>query len=208
MTITLLNQEEFDRLIQIQKEFPALTFQHEPYQYVDKNKFNETDRKAFDEVSEILDKHIKGFIAFSNFYHDNKKELNIRFKYDWQADNDNKGNLPYFEGLGYLFMEDLIKGFSKVIRRENILTGKTNQMRLIMTDEQLERWQNGEHVQDVFPHYSKEIREFLISGMLPEEQDEIFGRPDDDDDDDYYLDNDNGPTGHGDECYSDADNGL
>lgn len=97
-----------------------------------------------------------------------------------------------------------------LITKKSIITGKDHQMDLPVTEEQLTRWQRGELIQNVMPELTPVQREFLISGMTPEEQEEIFGNGSQDDDDDYddYYNNDNGPTGHGDDCYSDADPGL
>ena len=58
-----------------------------------------------------------------------------------------------------------------IIRRANIFTGRVRELELDVTQEQIERWQNGELIQNVMPHLSVDEREFLISGMLPEEWD-------------------------------------
>ena len=56
------------------------------------------------------------------------------------------------------------------------LSGKTNTMEINCTADQIRRYNEGqEHVQDIFPELSLEEREFLISGITPEEWDEIFG---------------------------------
>ena len=175
MTISLITQELHDRLLEIQKEFPALTLQNEGYQYLKKRNFTEADQKAFDEVSAILQQHIQGFSEFNNFKKSKDGFVKLRFQYDWGADS----NPPttYYIGVGYMLVDELHKGFTKVIRKQNILTGKENTMRLRMNDLQFEQWQAGGKVQDVFPHLTIQEREFLISGMLPEEQDEIFNEP-------------------------------
>ena len=58
-----------------------------------------------------------------------------------------------------------------IVRRANIFTGRVRELELDVTQEQIERWQNGELIQNVMPHLSVDEREFLISGMLPEEWD-------------------------------------
>ena len=58
-----------------------------------------------------------------------------------------------------------------IIRRANIFTGRVRELELDVTQEQIERWQNGELIQNAMPHLSIDEREFLISGMLPEEWD-------------------------------------
>jgi hypothetical protein len=61
-----------------------------------------------------------------------------------------------------------------IITRESILTGKTNQLDLPVTLEQIQIWQNGTPIQNVMSHLSIQEREFLISGMSKEEQQLIF----------------------------------
>jgi len=55
-----------------------------------------------------------------------------------------------------------------LISRPNPLTGIWGFMHLDVTDEQLERWNQGELIQNVMPHLSVDEREFLISGITPE----------------------------------------
>ena len=61
-----------------------------------------------------------------------------------------------------------------VVSRQNILTGKTNEMDLPVTKEQIKTWEQGELIQNVMPHLNVVQREFLISGMSEEEQNRIF----------------------------------
>jgi hypothetical protein len=61
-----------------------------------------------------------------------------------------------------------------IITRESILTGKTNQLDLPVTLEQIQIWQSGTPIQNVMSHLSIQEREFLISGMSKEEQQLIF----------------------------------
>ena len=49
------------------------------------------------------------------------------------------------------------------------LSGQTNEMELPITPEQLRRWEHGEFVQDVFPNLTADQREFLMTGITPEE---------------------------------------
>ena len=61
-----------------------------------------------------------------------------------------------------------------IVQRRSIITGKVNTMNIDCTEEQLNRHKMGELVQDVFPNLSVEEREFLISGVTPEEWDNAF----------------------------------
>ena len=56
-----------------------------------------------------------------------------------------------------------------LVRKRSIITGDTHVWDLDVTTEQIERWQAGAFVQDVFPHLSAEEREFLINGTTPRE---------------------------------------
>lgn len=62
-----------------------------------------------------------------------------------------------------------------LIAVKNRFTGKTNEMDLPVTEEQIRRFEAGEFVQNVFPHLSATQREFLLTGMTEAEQKEIFG---------------------------------
>lgn len=60
------------------------------------------------------------------------------------------------------------------ITRKSLLTGKTHTREINITNEQLEQWRLGRHIQWVCPQLSPEDREFLISGATPEEWTEAF----------------------------------
>jgi hypothetical protein len=74
------------------------------------------------------------------------------------------------------------------ITRTSIATGITRSIELPITPEQLERWRNGELIQDAMPHLSDAEREFVLSGMTAEEwaefrrMEEEMDRADDDGD--------------------------
>ena len=112
MTITLITQEQYDRLLQIQKDFPKLTFQNKGYEYIKKSELTEDDFKAIDEISSILKIHIKGFSKFNNFKISQvTNEVVLRFQYNWSADDDYSKNPIPFIGVGYLDLIELHKGF-------------------------------------------------------------------------------------------------
>lgn len=46
---------------------------------------------------------------------------------------------------------------------------------LVMTDDQYSNWQGGELIQIALAHLTAEEREFLMTGITPEEWDEVFG---------------------------------
>jgi hypothetical protein len=86
------------------------------------------------------------------------------------------------------------------ITRTSPFSKKQNSMDLDITQEQLDRWQSGEMIQDVFPHLSADEREFLKTGITKAEWDDLFGgdsagdHPDDDGD--YRDEEDDGHNGY------------
>lgn len=69
-----------------------------------------------------------------------------------------------------------------IVQRISALTGRSSEMDLPVTEEEIARWRGGELVQDVWPSLSPDQREFLITGSTPEEWDEVFGEEDSGDD--------------------------
>ena len=65
-----------------------------------------------------------------------------------------------------------------LITRTSQLSGKTTTLNLDVTQEQMERFDmrliTGEYVQTIFPELPKEEREFILTGITPEEWDSIF----------------------------------
>lgn len=62
------------------------------------------------------------------------------------------------------------------IRKTSKLTGIERARRLPITVKQLFRWkEGGELVQDVFPHLSADDREFLMTGITPDEWAKYMG---------------------------------
>lgn len=64
------------------------------------------------------------------------------------------------------------------ITRTSTISGKTRTRDIDVTEEQLSRWKAGGLIQVVMPHLSSDDREFLMSGITPEEWDELFKDPD------------------------------
>ena len=59
-----------------------------------------------------------------------------------------------------------------IVKKHNFLTGMEVEMDLPVTQEQLDRYEYGDELaQDVFPELSPEYREFIISGIKPDEWD-------------------------------------
>jgi hypothetical protein len=80
------------------------------------------------------------------------------------------------------------------ITRTNILTQKESTMELDITQEQIDAFQNGAKVQDAFPNLTDDEREFILTGMSPEEWDATVPEEDEEDEEneiDWDDDNSN-----------------
>lgn len=60
------------------------------------------------------------------------------------------------------------------ITRTSPVSGITRTMSLPVTQEQLNRVQAGGYVQNIFPNLSADEREFILTGITPDEWDELF----------------------------------
>jgi hypothetical protein len=66
------------------------------------------------------------------------------------------------------------------ITKTSIASGKEHTREIDCTDAQLAAWQGGMNIQDAMPHLSADDREFLMTGITPEEWDETFGSDEED----------------------------
>ena len=62
-----------------------------------------------------------------------------------------------------------------LITRKSLISGNINTMSLPITEEQYTAWEQGTLVQDAMPHLTPDDREFVMSGITPEEWAETFG---------------------------------
>ena len=62
-----------------------------------------------------------------------------------------------------------------IVTKKSMISGNTSSMELDVTQAQLDRWQDGELIQDVFPHLNEEEREFIKTGITRQEWIDIFG---------------------------------
>ena len=60
------------------------------------------------------------------------------------------------------------------VSRRSPLTGRENVRHLPITQDMLDRWEQGELIQDAFPHLSIEDREFIKTGLTAEDWKELF----------------------------------
>lgn len=66
------------------------------------------------------------------------------------------------------------------ITRQSTLTGNTRTLDIDVTQEQIDKWQSGSYIQDAMPHLSADDREFLISGITPDEWNKAFPEEEED----------------------------
>jgi len=59
------------------------------------------------------------------------------------------------------------------ITRKSMLSGKESTRDIDINVGQLQRWKNGEHIQNVVPHLSPDDREFIMTGITKEEWDSM-----------------------------------
>ena len=63
-----------------------------------------------------------------------------------------------------------------LIKRISTLTGITRELDIPVTVEELFLWRvKGAHIQDAMPHLTADEREFLMTGVTPEEWHNAFG---------------------------------
>jgi hypothetical protein len=61
-----------------------------------------------------------------------------------------------------------------LIKRKSPRTGIVNSMELDVTQEEIDRWQEGMHIQNAMPRLSADEREFVKTGYTKEDWDAIF----------------------------------
>ena len=60
------------------------------------------------------------------------------------------------------------------ITKTSMFTGVTRTIEIDVTQEQMNRWQNGVLIQHAMPHLSANDREFLMTAVTPEERDDAL----------------------------------
>ena len=66
------------------------------------------------------------------------------------------------------------KGLTMLITKTSPFSGNTNSMEIEVTQEQLSSWENGTLIQNAMPNLSADEREFIMTGITPEEWDSAF----------------------------------
>ncbi len=74
-----------------------------------------------------------------------------------------------------------------LVTRKSIITGATNTIEIPgLTNDMVESWENGMMIQDAMPNITPEMREFVMTGITPEEWSRHLPEDDEDDDQDDY----------------------
>jgi hypothetical protein len=76
--------------------------------------------------------------------------------------------------VGYTAVTERQLGGKMWITKTSGLTGITRELDIDVTPEQIEAWKSGKMIQEAMPHLSADDREFLITGITPEEWEENF----------------------------------
>jgi hypothetical protein len=67
-----------------------------------------------------------------------------------------------------------------IITRRSPVTGNINNLDLPITQEELDMWKAGSLIQNVFPYLSDDEREFLMTGLMPDDWEHLFPNRDED----------------------------
>lgn len=66
-----------------------------------------------------------------------------------------------------------------LVTKTSIITGIERTVDIDITPDQLKRWERGEDIiQNIMPNLTANEREFIMTGMTPDEWDEVIGDED------------------------------
>ena len=66
-------------------------------------------------------------------------------------------------------------GNNMLVTRTSPFSGKVHSMEIAVTEAQIAAWQNGELIQRAMPNLTADEREFIMTGITPQEWEETFG---------------------------------
>jgi len=72
------------------------------------------------------------------------------------------------------------------VKRTSIITGKTRTQSINVSLQQIRDWESGCLIQDVMPHLSIDEREFIMTGITPEEWDTKLTEKEEPEDSSYH----------------------
>ena len=63
-----------------------------------------------------------------------------------------------------------------LIKRVSNMSGIEHEMEIDITEQQLQKWRDGMLIQHAMPTLTADEREFLMTGITPEEWDSLFSK--------------------------------
>ena len=63
-----------------------------------------------------------------------------------------------------------------LITKISPISGKQHTMDIPVTRQQIDAWERGELIHKAMPEVPAELREFILSGITPEEWNDLFGK--------------------------------
>ena len=63
-----------------------------------------------------------------------------------------------------------------LIKRVSNMSGIEHEMEIDITEQQLQKWRDGMMIQHAMPTLTADEREFLMTGIIPEEWDSLFSK--------------------------------
>tara|TARA_R110002124_G_C8804413_1_gene502672 strand:+ start:235 stop:429 length:195 start_codon:yes stop_codon:yes gene_type:complete len=60
-----------------------------------------------------------------------------------------------------------------IVNKKSLLSGKSHEMEIDVTNKEIALWMEGSLIQDVMPNLTANEREFLMTGITPAEWDEV-----------------------------------
>ncbi len=63
-----------------------------------------------------------------------------------------------------------------LIKRVSNMSGIEHEMEIDITEQQLQKWRDGMLIQHAMPTLTADEREFLMTGIIPEEWDSLFSK--------------------------------
>ena len=80
-----------------------------------------------------------------------------------------------------MIADSKIEGCIKIVNK-SLLSGKANEMDLPITIDQVQMYLEGTHIQNAFSNLNAGQREFILTGITPEEWDNAFPEEEEDGD--------------------------
>lgn len=108
MEIKLISKETYKVIKNLYDTYPNLTYENTGYDGIANDRLGPHEIGAIGYIEMILKQYITGFVSFQNF-RTRGSDIQIRFQYNYNADNPN-GGIP-FTGVGYIMLDELLNGF-------------------------------------------------------------------------------------------------